>query len=124
MQNTTVQHNIMPNEHIIADDRWKAVLNPRHGAVAVDDAAVLNICPRANNHTVYLRTDDAIVPKAGLCADGNITHNSATRRDEGTIVNLRTFAIQRDDADICAGIGHLFFHSLKCGGRLRLRVTL
>ena len=106
MQDAAVQHDIMANEHIVANDGWKPVLNPGHRAVTMDDAAVLNIRARANNHAVNLCADDAIIPDACFCGDGHISNDPATRRNKGGFVDYRRLAVQGNDADVVAHVCH------------------
>ena len=110
-----MQHDIVANEYIIPDNGRKAIFNAGHWTVAVHDTAVLNICSGANHNTVHFSANDAIVPDAGLRSDGDITDNTAARRNECAVVNLWGLAIYSDNADVGKVIDHRIFHSERCG---------
>ena len=109
-----MQHDIVPNEHVISDDGRKTIFNAGHWAVAVHDTAVLNVGSGANHNPVHFSANDAIVPDAGLRSDGNITDNATARRNECAGVNLRGLAIDSDNADVGTVIDHRIFHSERC----------
>ena len=109
----------MSYQDVIADIRRITVFDPRHRPVAMDDAAVLDIGAGTNDDAVYLSADNAIIPDAGPCADGNIANDPATWRDKGAVVDLRRLAVDRNDADIGSpeilGDHSRFFQSDICG---------
>jgi len=115
VKDATVQHDIVPNQHVISDNGRKTIFDAGHWAVAMHDTAVLNVGSGANHNTIHFSTDDTIVPDAGLGSDGNITDNTTARRNECAVVNLRGLAIDSDDADVGTVIDHRIFHSERCG---------
>jgi hypothetical protein len=90
-----VEHNIVSDQNVFSNDRREAILDPRHWSVAVNDAAVLNIAPSADDDPIDLGSNDAVVPDACFRSDRNIADDPASRCDEGAVVDLRRFGIIR-----------------------------
>ena len=70
----------------------------------MDDAAVLNVRPRADNDTVGIPTHDAVVPDRGIGSDLDIADDPAAGRDEGAVVDARRLAVKRQDRDVVHAI--------------------
>src|SRR3546814_4857027 len=51
-QRAAVDHREMADQHILADDRREALGAVRHRAVAMNDAAVLNVRSRTDNDKI------------------------------------------------------------------------
>src|SRR3546814_1835867 len=60
-QRAAVDHREMADQHILADDRWQAFGTVRHRAVAMDDAAVLDLRARADDDMTDLGAEHAII---------------------------------------------------------------
>src|SRR3546814_15292308 len=90
----------MADQHILADDRWKAFGTVRHRAVAMDDAAVLDIRARADDDMTDIGAEHAIIPDADVGPDRHIAVDPAPRREEGAGVVPRGLAIYLNHAAV------------------------
>ena len=105
----------MADQHVFTDQCGIAVRRFAVGAVAVDDAAILNIAARADDDPADVGAQHAVIPDADIGADGDIADNPASRSDKGAVVNLRRFPIDRNDRDIGACNHLCAFQINKCG---------
>ncbi|MEY2944037.1 MAG: hypothetical protein RLY97_2051, partial [Pseudomonadota bacterium] len=105
LQYTAVDHCHVPNQHVIADDRGKAIRALRFGAVAMNHGAVLDIAACADDNAVGVAAYHAIIPDAAVCADLDIANDPTTGRDKGAGMDAGGFAVKRCNGDV--GVGHV-----------------
>ena len=95
----------MADQHIVADDGRAFGLGGLW-AIAMDDAAILDIGARTNHDPADIGTQHAIIPDARLRPDGDIADDPASGRDERAFVDLWCLAMNGDDRDVRT-VGHL-----------------
>src|SRR3546814_12686345 len=90
----------MADQHILADDRRIALGPVRHRAVAMNDAALLDVAARADANVADVRAQHAIVPDADVGSDDHVADDAAAGRDEGARVVLRRLAVHAVDRNV------------------------
>src|SRR4030095_14195901 len=69
---TTMQPHSMPDGHIVAKSQRTLVSHHVH------DRSVLNICMLPDSNDVYITTDHAVVPDAGVIPDFYVANDLCT----------------------------------------------
>src|SRR3546814_17579932 len=97
--------DLMADQHILADDRREALGAVRHRAVAMNDAAVLNVRSRTDDDMADVGAQHAIIPDADVGPDRHIADDTATRREEGAGVDPRRLAVDADVDEVVSSCG-------------------
>src|SRR5690606_26674 len=96
LHDTAVQNRHVTDQGVLADQRGQA----RIASLTVFDmdyGSVLHVAARADDDTVEITAQHAVVPNARVRPDLDVADQPRPRRDEGRFVNPRRLAAMRED---------------------------
>src|SRR5690606_9535447 len=96
LDDTAVENGHVPDQGVLADQRGQARIASLT-VLDVDYGSVLHVAARADDNTVEITAQHAVVPDARAWPHLDVTDQPRARRDEGRFVNPRRLAAMRED---------------------------